>query len=90
MRRAASQHITYLELMLTVQGSEVRQLGREVGWKPDFAEMQRQLMNRGLMDLVAKESQQFADLECQVASTLGCGTPTAQPGCGVTVRYLHR
>jgi hypothetical protein len=88
--RAASQHITYLELMLTVQGGAVRQLGREIGWKGDFAQMQRQLLDRGLMDLVAKGSQHFAELDRQVAKTLGCGTPAAQAGCNVTVRYLQQ
>jgi Adenosine deaminase len=88
--RAASQHISYLELMLTVQGSEVRQLGRAVGWNRNFAQMQQQLRDRGLMKLVTQGSQQFADLERQVALTLGCGTAAAQPGCNVTVRYLQQ
>ena len=88
--RAASQHITYLELMLTVQGGSVRQLGREAGWNPDFTQMQRQLIKRGLMDLVAKGSQQFVELERQTSKKLGCGTPAAQPGCSVTVHYLQQ
>ncbi|MEH2205017.1 MAG: adenosine deaminase [Nostoc sp.] len=88
--RAASQHITYLELMLTVQGSEVRQLGREVGWNKDLQEMHRQLLKRGLSKLVTLGNQQFAQLEREVSKTLGCGTPSAQPGCAVTVRYLQQ
>lgn len=43
--------------MLTVQGSEVRQLGREVGWNKDFALMHRQLLKRGLTELVTLGSQ---------------------------------
>lgn len=88
--RAASQHITYLELMLTLQGSEVRQLGREVGWNKDFQEMHRQLLQRGLTKLVTIGSQQLAQLESEVTKTLGCGTPSPQPGCAVTVRYLQQ
>jgi hypothetical protein len=88
--RAASQHISYLELMLTVQGSEVRQLGRAVGWNRNFAQMRQKLLDRGLMTLVAKGSQDFAELERQVPITLGCGTAAAQPGCNVTVRYLQQ
>jgi adenosine deaminase/adenosine deaminase CECR1 len=88
--RAASQHITYLELMLTVQGSEVRQLGREVGWNKDFALMHRQLLKGGLTKLVILGSQQLAQLEREVWKTLGCGTLSAQPGCAVTVRYLQQ
>lgn len=88
--RAAKQYIAYLELMMTVQGSEVRQLGRAVGWQDDFAQMQRQLMDSGLMDLVAVGAEEMAKLEGQVAQNLGCGTAAAQPGCGVTVRYLQQ
>lgn len=88
--RAANQHITYLELMITNKGSEVRQLGRSVGWRGNFAQMQRQLMDRGLMDLVTVGAQEMADMEGQVAQNLGCGTAAAQPGCGVTVRYLQQ
>ncbi len=88
--RAAKQYIAYLELMMTVQGSEVRQRGRAVGWQDDFAQMQRQLMDSGLMDLVAVGAEEMADLEAQVSQTLGCGTAAAQPGCGVTVRYLQQ
>ncbi|BAY24812.1 adenosine/AMP deaminase [Calothrix sp. NIES-2100] len=88
--RAASQHITYLELMLTVQGSEVRQLGREVGWNKDLQEMHRQLLKRGLTELVTLGSQQLTQLEREVSKTLGCDTPSAQLGCAVTVRYLQQ
>jgi adenosine deaminase/adenosine deaminase CECR1 len=88
--RAASQHIAYLELLMTVKGSEVRQLGRTVGWSGDFAQMRQQLIDLGLMDLVAEGSQDVVALERQVASTLGCETVRAQPGCGVTVRYLQQ
>jgi Adenosine deaminase len=88
--RAASQHISYLELMLTVQGSEVRQIGRTVKLNRNFAQMRQQLLDRGLMTLVAKGSKEFADLERQTTVTMGCGTPTAQPGCGVTIRYLQQ
>ncbi len=88
--RAASQHISYLELMQTIQGSEVRQLGREVGWTGNFAEMRQKLLDRGLMDRVKQGSQDLADLEQQTAKTLGCGTASAQPGCEVTVRYLQQ
>jgi len=88
--RAASQHVSYLELMLTVQGSEVRKLGRTVDWTGNFAQMRQQLLDRGLMNLVTKGSQKFADLDRQVSKTLGCGTPLAQPGCTVTIRYLQQ
>jgi hypothetical protein len=88
--RAASQHISYLELMLTVQGSEVRQLGRQGGWNGNFAQMRQQLLDRGLMKLVTKGQQELAALELQRAKTMGCNTTSAQSGCGVTIRYLQQ
>jgi adenosine deaminase len=88
--RAASQHVSYLELMMTVQGSEARQLGRAVGWNRNLAQMRQQLLDRGLPALVTKGSQEIAEIDRQVPLTLGCGTPTAQPGCKVTVRYLQQ
>lgn len=88
--RAASQHIFYLELMMTVRGSEVRQLGQQVGWHPDFAEMQQRLLAAGLPELVAQGSQDMAALAQQTQQTLGCGTAAAQPGCEVTVRFLQQ
>lgn len=88
--RAASQQISYLELLMTVQGSAVRKLGREVGLNGGFAQARDRLLAQGLMDLVATGSAGLAELERQVASTLGCGTPAAQPGCEVTVRFLQQ
>jgi hypothetical protein len=88
--RAASQHISYLELMLTVQGSEVRQLGRKVGWNGNFAQMRQQLLDRGLIDLVTKGRQDFTNIELQANKAMGCNTASAQPGCGVTIRYLQQ
>lgn len=88
--RAASQNIFYLELMLTVQGSEVRKLGRTVGWNPNLAEMRQKLLDAGLMSFIPKGSQELAETERQLPITLQCGTPSAQPGCNVTVRYLQQ
>ncbi|MBD1873304.1 adenosine deaminase [Nodosilinea sp. FACHB-131] len=88
--RAAAQHIFYLELLMTVKGSEARQLGRTVGWSSDFAQMRQRLLDAGLMDLVAQGSQDMAALEREVGKTLGCETPRPQPGCAVTVRYLQQ
>lgn len=88
--RAASQHTFYLELLLTLRGSEVRQLGRTVGWSGNFAQMRQQLLNAGLTNLVAKGAQDLATLNTEVANRLRCGTAQAQPGCEVTVRFMQQ
>jgi Adenosine deaminase len=88
--RAASQHISYLELLLTTQGSATQQLARSVGWQQTFAETRRQLLEKGLLKLVSDGKQELDQLESRTAKALGCGTPKAQPGCQVTVRYLQQ
>jgi hypothetical protein len=88
--RAASQHIFYLELMLTMKGGDVRRLGRKVGYSGDLAQMQQQLLNQGLLELVEQGRQDLDTLTRETAATLGCGTPQAQPGCAVTVRFLQQ
>jgi len=88
--RAAAQHIHHLELMLTVQGRAVRQLGAAVGCNGDAERTRQRLLAAGLLDLVEQGRQQIDTLTRDTARTLGCGTPAAQPGCGVTVRFLQQ
>lgn len=77
--RAASQHVFYLELMITVQGSGVRKLGQQVGWNGDFARTRQQLLDQGLLDLVRQGDQDLQTIRREAATTMGCGTPQAQP-----------
>ena len=88
--RAASQHVSYLELLLTTQGSATQQLARSVGWQQTFAETRRQLLAKGLLKLVSDGKQELDQLEERTAKSLGCNTLKAQPGCQVTVRYLQQ
>jgi adenosine deaminase/adenosine deaminase CECR1 len=89
--RAASQHITYLELMLTFQGGAVRRLGQEIGLSKGFAETRRLLLGDArFQKLLQKGLQELESLDTQRSQTLECETAKAQPGCGVTVRYLQQ
>jgi hypothetical protein len=88
--RAAAQHISYLELMLTVKGPEVRKLARAVPWTGDLAQMREQLLQAGLPALVEQGRAEITRLQQDVADTMGCGTAAAQPGCAVTIRYLQQ
>jgi adenosine deaminase/adenosine deaminase CECR1 len=88
--RAASQHISYLELLLTTQGGATQQLARSLPWNPNFAEMRRQLLAKGLPQIVAQGRQELDRIEQGTAKALGCGTVRAQPGCRVTVRFLQQ
>jgi hypothetical protein len=88
--RAASQYISYLELMITFQGSETRQLAKSMVWNGNFAEMRQQLIAKGLPELVTKAKQELDTLERETAATLNCDKPNAQPGCQVTIRFLQQ
>jgi Adenosine deaminase len=88
--RAASQHVSYLELMLTFKGNEVRQLGKAAGWNPNFVQMRQKLLDGGLRALVEQGTKELGDLDRQVSKTLECGTAVKHPGCSVTIRYLQQ
>lgn len=88
--RAAVQHIRYLELMLTIQGSDVRQLGRSAGWDGNAALTRQRLLSLGLGNLVQQGSRDLETLNREITKTLACGTAKAQPGCEVTLRFLQQ
>ncbi|MFM7449394.1 MAG: adenosine deaminase [Leptolyngbyaceae cyanobacterium] len=93
--RAASQYISYLELLLTTQGSPTRQLAQSINppslkSNADFAEMRRQLLDKGLLTLVANGRKELDQIEQQTVAALGCQTTKSQPGCRVTIRFLQQ
>ncbi len=88
--RAAADHLQYLELMNTADGTQSAQLGLKTGWDDDFAKMREHLLADGLGDIVAATSKQLDGDEAKVRSILKCGTPEAEAGCQVTVRYLYQ
>jgi hypothetical protein len=88
--RAAAQRIHYLELMITLKGSDVRALGKRVGWSGNHALMRQQLLAAGLGALVQQGRAELDTINREVRNTLRCGTAEAQPGCEVTVRFLQQ
>ena len=94
--RAASQHISYLELMLTIQGSATRRLGREIGLTHDgndhnFAvARQRLLADERFQALLAQGIEDVERMDNERAIALQCGTDNAQPGCDVTVNFIQQ
>lgn len=90
MRRAAAQHETYLELMLTPDGGESRRQGAELAWSDDFGDMRSRLLARGMSQVVAQGRRNLDEAENRMREVLGCDGPHADPGCAVTVRYLYQ
>ncbi|HEX5724570.1 MAG TPA: hypothetical protein VFX98_03845, partial [Longimicrobiaceae bacterium] len=88
--RAAHGRVSYLELMLTADGRGAVNLGTSVGWDPDFARLRDKLLAAGLRDTVAKARSTLDRVEARRDTVLGCGAAAADPGCGVTVRWLYQ
>jgi adenosine deaminase len=95
-RRAAAQHVHYLELM--VQMDERRALleaPKKLQWKedlssgrpgkPDFAGMHHQLDANGLF--IEKRSALLDKAEATMNAELGCGTAKPDKACAMPLRY---
>ncbi len=90
INRAAREHVQYIEFMHTADGMNAAELGMKLGWDDDFGKMRDRLLAGGLKEIAAATSQNLAEDEARVRSELKCGTADAEPGCGVTVRYLYQ
>lgn len=90
VNRAAKEHVQYIEFMHTADGRASAQLGQKLGWNEDLAKMRGQLLWGGLKEIVAATSKTLSDEETRVRSELKCGTPEAEPGCSITIRYLYQ
>lgn len=90
--RAAGQNILHLELMSTQQGGAVRKLGSQIAWadEPDLAVRHRWMLDHGMAELVEAGRRDLDALDRDYRAAQGCDTPTAQPGCSVSVRWLQQ
>jgi adenosine deaminase len=88
--RAASENISYVELMLTPDGGVATRLGREAGWNQDFAMMRSRLLGAGWGEVLTQTRQRLDAAESRRNELLRCGTPSPDPGCRVTVRYISQ
>jgi adenosine deaminase len=90
INRAAKEHVQYIEFMHTADGMASAQLGMKLGWNDDFSKMREQLLAGGLKEVAAATSKTLAEDDVKAHRELKCGTPDAEPGCNVTVRYLYQ
>ena len=88
--RAATEKVSYLELMLTPDGGVATRLGRDLGWNPDFAQMRARLLGSGFSEVFMQAKLRLDTAEARRNELLKCGTAAADPGCDVTVRYLSQ
>jgi hypothetical protein len=102
INRAAREHVQYIEFMHTADGGAAPKLAMQLGWDSNgdknngdknndaFAKMRDQLLSGGLKEIAAATSKTLAEDEARARTELKCGTPDAEPGCSVTVRYLYQ
>jgi adenosine deaminase len=96
--RSAAQNQQYLELMDTPPFDHARQIASAIGWSPQlaaadpqaFARFRQQLLDRGLRDEVAADSNQVREAETHRKQLEHCGTSQATPACGVEIRYIYQ
>ncbi len=86
--RAAGDHVLYLELMHYPLMRESAGLGLAHPWHgEDFAHDLDEI-RAGIPALVRQAKTQTNLAEARMRDVLHCGTPQAQPGCTVEIRYL--
>ncbi len=90
INRAGKEHVQYVEFMHTADGSAASQLGMKLGWNDDYGKMREKLLSGGLKEIVAATGQTQAEDDAKVRKILKCDTPSPEPGCTVTVRYLYQ
>ncbi len=88
--RAAAESVSYLELMLSPDGNVSARLGRESKFSRDFAQMRAQLLAADFNAVFTQARQRLDSAEARRNELQHCGTPAADPGCGVTVRYISQ
>jgi len=86
--QAAAEHVQYLEIMISPQMLSAIQAGKQAGAAAeDFQGLSRELAEP-IETILARANSDIAGFEAQRNRALGCGTPQANPGCQVTIRYL--
>lgn len=92
VKSAARGRVLYVELLLTPDGTPTgvmsNQIGATVGWDGNFESTFNKLKSNGIANAAALGVKNIQDMEAEKDRLLKCGTPEADAGCSVTIRYL--
>lgn len=88
--RAARDHVTYLELMISPGIGGMIGAGFHHPLKGDDFATAHQALAPEIPALVQKARAETDRMEAQARDALKCGTSQAHPGCTVAVRYLFQ
>jgi hypothetical protein len=92
VKSAARGKVSYMELMLTPDGTPTgvasSQIGEKVGWDGNFEGTLNKLKANGIENAAAIGIENLKAMEAEKNQLLKCGTPQADAGCSVTIRYV--
>ena len=92
VKSAARGRVSYVELMLTPDGTATgvasSQIGDKVGWDGNFEGTLSKLKANGIENAAAIGIKNLQAMEAEKNQLLKCGTPQADAGCFVTIRYV--
>src|ERR1044071_4259616 len=92
VKSAARGKVSYVELMLTPDGTPTgvvsSQIGEKVGWDGNFESTLSKLKANGIDEAAATGIKNLQDMEAQKNQLLKCGTPQAEASCSVAIRYV--
>jgi adenosine deaminase len=89
--RAASENEQYLEIMHTPhQWTDAAALAAKVGYRADFVEYRKLLLDAGLRDSIPAIRADFDHAEAKRHELEACDKPEAKPACAVQIRYLYQ
>jgi len=86
-RRAAAQHIAYLEIMWTPHVRDAIKLGETSPWHGEDFPGDLATISHGIEPIVVQAKQILDTAEQQMRTTLGCATQSPEPACQITIRY---
>ncbi len=86
--RAARGHVLYLELMLTPDGGVSSQIGKNIKVSDNLNTTLNELKSAGIDRAAAAGVAAVQSAETEKNQLLKCGTPQADAGCSVTIRYI--
>lgn len=87
--RAARGRVKYLELMFTTDGGVASSIGEKVGWDGSPEQTLARLKEANISESLAQSRKNLLNAEQEKDKLLQCRTPKADPGCGVTIRYVY-
>lgn len=92
VKSAARGNVSYVELMLTPDGTPTgvvsSQIGEKVGWDGSFESTLSKLKANGIENAAVVGIKNLQAMESEKNQLLKCGTPQADAGCSTTIRYV--